>query len=534
LIPLFILAGVLASFPQIRTASASGTIYIRADGSIDPPTPSITTTDNVTYTFIGNITSDTDGIVIERDNVVIDGADYAVRGTGIGTGIVLSGRSNVAIRNVVIKNFFSGIELKGSTNNTMYGNNITANNGEGIWLYDSSKDCSIHGNQVTNNSGVGIRLGWTGLYSGASSASITGNIVAFNNESGIHLSDSDYNSISGNNVTNNDEGIVFYSSSNNSISGNNITDNSNDGIWLGYSSNNSISGNNITNNSKDGIYVIYSSTDNDISKNRIATCDTGIDLLEGSSDNTISDNMIANNNYGFFLSSPFSSSQVTSHNSIVGNTITANYWGIGLQNSSDNTIYHNFFTDNQNNVDLAITAVNVWDDAYPSGGNYWSRYNGADLHSGLYQNETGSDGIGDTSYTIDANNEDHYPLMGMFSDFNVTSEYHVQTICNSTISDFQFNDSAISFNVSGENGTSGFCRSCIPTVLMNGTYHISINDTEVPYVLLPCSNADYSYLYFTYSHSTITIPEFPLFLILPLFMIAALLGVISYRRKRTL
>ena len=52
-----------------------------------------------------------------------------------------------------------------------------------------------------------------------------------------------------------------------------------------------------------------------------------------------------------------------------------------------------------------------WDDGYPSGGNYWSDYNGTDFYSGTNQNVTGSDGIGDTSYIIDVNNVDRYPLM---------------------------------------------------------------------------------------------------------------------------
>jgi uncharacterized protein (DUF2141 family) len=54
---------------------------------------------------------------------------------------------------------------------------------------------------------------------------------------------------------------------------------------------------------------------------------------------------------------------------------------------------------------------NTWDDGYPSGGNYWSDYSGTDVYSGPYQNVTGSDGIGDIPYVIDANNTDHYPLV---------------------------------------------------------------------------------------------------------------------------
>jgi hypothetical protein len=169
--------------------------------------------------------------------------------------------------------------------------------------------------------------------------------------------------------------------------------------------------------------------------------------------------------------------------------------------------------------------ANSWDDGYPSGGNYWSGYTGVD---------SDYDGIGDSWYEIDSSNIDHYPLMGMFSDFNATSEHHVQIICNSTVSDFQFNGTAMSFNVSGENGTAGFCRICIPTALMDATYRVFVNGTEVQRNLLPCSNSSYSYLYFTYSHSTeqiIIVPEFPSFITLSLFMILSMLALTFANRR---
>lgn len=52
-----------------------------------------------------------------------------------------------------------------------------------------------------------------------------------------------------------------------------------------------------------------------------------------------------------------------------------------------------------------------WDNGYPSGANYWSDYTGIDKLSGPSQDQPGSDGIGDTPYTIDTDNKDTYPLV---------------------------------------------------------------------------------------------------------------------------
>ena len=54
---------------------------------------------------------------------------------------------------------------------------------------------------------------------------------------------------------------------------------------------------------------------------------------------------------------------------------------------------------------------NSWNDTYPSGGNYWSDYEGLDLNSTPSQDVPPSDGIGDTPYNIDADSTDYYPLM---------------------------------------------------------------------------------------------------------------------------
>lgn len=78
--------------------------------------------------------------------------------------------------------------------------------------------------------------------------------------------------------------------------------------------------------------------------------------------------------------------------------------------SNNNIIYHNNFVNSVSHININ-RASNIWDDGYPSGGNYWNDYNGTDFYSGIFQNETGSDGIGDTPYAYDENNTDRYPLI---------------------------------------------------------------------------------------------------------------------------
>ncbi len=96
---------------------------------------------------------------------------------------------------------------------------------------------------------------------------------------------------------------------------------------------------------------------------------------------------------------------------------------------------------------------------------------------------------------------------------------------NATVWDVNFNAVArqIKFRVTGEDGTVSFCNLSIPSDLLwvdeLDEWEILIDDD----VLTSSASIIAKYV----------IPEFPAFLILPLFMIAALLVAIAYRRKHS-
>jgi len=74
------------------------------------------------------------------------------------------------------------------------------------------------------------------------------------------------------------------------------------------------------------------------------------------------------------------------------------------------------------------TDANIWDDGYPSGGNYWSDYNGTDLYTEQHQNVTGSDGLGDVPYIINEDNQDNYPLMKAWGSVSATIDIDPNTL----------------------------------------------------------------------------------------------------------
>jgi parallel beta-helix repeat protein len=518
---------------NVQPVKATGTIYIRADGNIDPPTTPIQR-DGDYYTLTDNITASADGIVIERDNMILDGTHHTVQGpapyVAYCKGINLSGRKNVTIKNIEIRAFDFGIYLNYSSDSNIHRNNIEANNLIGLVLQSSSNNgittnnitynyygiqirgsdnnC-ISGNQIVRNGpGIGIALipssnntlyhnnfidnafdvssddyadwddgypsggnywsDYTGIdmfsgpyqnETGSDGIGDTPYVIDANNqdnyplmhplsplpvhnintglgyatiqeainapetldrhaifvEAGTYyenivvnkalmligenrettiLDGSEIGSmieVTTDNITIMDftlrnsgryadyGGIVLNRVNNCKVTRNIMTDNYN-GVWLFYSSNNIISKNSITNNGR-GIY------------------------LQASPDTNIHQNNLTNNYVGIELDS-------TSRNDISENSIVSSRdFGLYISTSLGNKIFHNKFVENHQNAFAYWSWGTLWDDGYPSGGNYWSDYTGTDLYSGPYQNEAGSDGIGDTPYIIDGDNKDNYPLV---------------------------------------------------------------------------------------------------------------------------
>jgi parallel beta-helix repeat protein len=223
LILLLLLVLLLVFIPEIGIVKAEGTIYIRADGTVEG-TDKIQRDGDV-YIFISDISG---SIAVERDNVVLNGADYRLQGDGNQNGITLGISNNITVKNLQLSSFHIGIVVMGSDNNKILENTIT-DNFRGLDL-TASENNTVSGNHIANNIG-GIAL--ENMYN-----RIVENTITNNSNFGIHLYAAGYNNIIGNNITNNKRGIVVSICYDNVIYHNNFVNNTNhvetddsNGIW---------------------------------------------------------------------------------------------------------------------------------------------------------------------------------------------------------------------------------------------------------------------------------------------------------------
>jgi len=321
-------------------------VYIRDDGNVDPATTPIERFGDV-YVFADNLLNHT--LEVQRDNIVVDGAGFTLKGVGVNAGVTLSGRKNVTIKNLDIRNYVMSVWLQQSTNNTISDNRmLTAFN----VILDSSSNNQITGNSITGQDtgyGYGVQVN-----SGSSKNTILGNSFT-DTGIGVRVEGGDYNIISENCFIRGVTSVLvrgFY----NIISKNNMVDGRGGISVTGPGSYNTIFGNNITGKTKCGI-KIYHGSSNTVYENHVANSAVGVKL---GFDHEFPDRKVENN--------------VFYHNNFVNNT---QYVFIGY-----------------------VPDSNFWNNGKK--GNYWSNYNGTD---------NDGDGIGDTPYIIDDNNTDYYPLM---------------------------------------------------------------------------------------------------------------------------
>jgi parallel beta-helix repeat protein len=231
------------SFHIMKVEAQNAIIYIRADGSIDPPTAPISTHDNMTYVLTGNIYNCL--LTVEKSDVVIDGASHAIQGFQgyLTTGLSLSYVNNVTVKNLSVKNFYVGAYFYHSMGCGITACNVTDNSWKGIDMLGSSNNRIVE-NCIENNS-VGV-----GLYEGSGNNSIVRNMVIGNGECGVWFDHSSNNTLTENGIADNGNGVRFtVSSSGNIINGNNISGND-VGVYVDSSSNNIIYHNNFLSNTK--------------------------------------------------------------------------------------------------------------------------------------------------------------------------------------------------------------------------------------------------------------------------------------------
>ncbi len=332
--------------------------FIHIDGSISGNW-SATTTEDWCY---GQGTWEEPYII---ENVTIDASSSP---TGIG---ILIENSNVyfVIEQCTISNAGgAAIRLQNVVNGHLMENNLSHNNG-GIKVH-AGENNQIIDNIVTFNEQYGLDL-TNGLGN-----NIFDNTISHNNGWGMFIYESNQTTITRNNVNANAQmGILVESDSdttdNNIITNNTVNYNGWNGIYLEKCRYSTISGNILEDNDQSGITLIHSDY-NEVLENEIHYNSVGIDL------------------------------DSSNHNNISGNTASYNNNGIMLNENSDNCIlYLNNIEGNLGDNGYDNGTSNQWDNG--TIGNYWDGYSGKDAND---------DGIGDTPYTIPgrAESHDNYPI----------------------------------------------------------------------------------------------------------------------------
>ena len=343
------------------------------------------------------------------------------------SGLTISNLTIEDIANSWEPSYCAGIECLWNENLTL--DNITLRGNAYGAIVSNSLNTLIRGCNVTNNLGLGVQVEYSrgtnvsgcsfwgqGISLDESSASTIRNSTL--TECGIGVYHSDDCLVTGITQSWSTNGVTVNQCDNVTISNCTLDYNGRYfdgeyyyigcGIYMRSTTNCVIANNSIHDNYR-GVETSYCSnlriTGNDVQRSR----EFGIAVRE-SSDCVIDHNtVVANVGAGLDLAD-FSNNIAVTWNYFAGNN-----WGIYFQLLHYSTVHHNDFVGNLANVYTHVAqSDNSWDDGYPSGGNYWSDYSGADDFSGPNQDIVGSDGFGDEPYEVRGSSGgyyDHYPFM---------------------------------------------------------------------------------------------------------------------------
>ena len=229
-------------------------------------------------------------IRISADDVVFDGDGHRVDGVGAfgSGGVLVSGGTNVTVRDATVTDWDDGIRYVGAARGTVVGT-TAANNRVGLTLLRSNATL-VSNNTATANAVYGISL-----QEASSGNTIRNNTATSNSLFGIHLvrAETTNNTLALNAAADNEYGIVLVGASGNTVVGNAATGNRIAGIWLSEADENRLA-NNSASGAFYGTYLGDQSDRNSVVSNTAANNHVGIRLTH-SDRNRVSANAVTGN-----------------------------------------------------------------------------------------------------------------------------------------------------------------------------------------------------------------------------------------------